>query len=173
MVRQVGPLRAPRRIRGSVAGVVLLLAALSACGFHLQGRAPLPEVLAVTFIEAEDRQSDFVLGLRRALLASGARLTENRKEATAVVRVLTDEVTERVLSVSARNLPREYELTHTVRFSVTAGDELLLDEQEVSLARDFSFDERVLLAKEEEEAILREALARDLVGIVMRRLTSL
>jgi outer membrane lipopolysaccharide assembly protein LptE/RlpB len=43
----------------------------------------------------------------------------------------------------------------------------------VSLSRDFSFDERVLLAKEREEAILREALASDLVGIVMRRLSSL
>lgn len=173
MFRQLGTQRFPRRIRCGVAGAVLLLAVLSGCGFHLQGRAPLPEVLAVTFIDAEDLQSDFVLGLRRALLASGARLTENRKEATAVVRVHTDEVTERVLSVSARNLPREYELTHTVRFSVTAGEKSLLDEQEVRLSRDFSFDERVLLAKEEEEAILREALARDLVGIVMRRLASL
>ena len=49
----------------------------------------------------------------------------------------------------------------------------LLAEQEISLARDYSFDERALLAKEHEEAILREALARDLVSLIMRRLSSL
>ncbi len=153
----------------------LLLATLFAgsCGFHLQGRDPLPQTLATPYVEAADRQSDFVQGLRKALLASGAKLTEDRTRASAVVQVLTDEVTERVLSVSARNTPREYELTYTVRFAVAANGKTLLEPQEVSVSRDFSFDERVLLAKENEEAILREALARDLVGIVMRRLSSL
>ena len=155
------------------AGVLLGALLANGCGFHLQGRDPLPPALATTFVEAADEQSDFVQGLRKALLASGARLTDDRDRATAVVRILTDEVTERVLSVSARNIPREYELTHTVRFAVSAGDKELLSVQEVSATRDFSFDERVLLAKENEEAILREALARDLVGIVMRRLSSL
>jgi LPS-assembly lipoprotein len=146
---------------------------LSACGFHLQGRTPLPEPLKVTFVVAEDSQSEFVLGLRKALLSSGAKLARVDTEASGVVQVLKDEVTERVLSVSASNIPREYELTYTVRFSVRTGSDELLSPQEVALTRDYSFDERTLLAKEHEEAILREALARDLVGIVMRRLASL
>ncbi len=153
--------------------VVLAAALLSACGFRLQGRTPLPEPLKVTYVLAEDSQSDFVLGLRKALLSSGAKLAPRDSEASGVVQVLTDEVTERVLSVSASNIPREYELTYTVRFSVRAGSNELLPPQEVALTRDYSFDERTLLAKEHEEAILREALARDLVGIVMRRLASL
>jgi LPS-assembly lipoprotein len=153
-----------------VAGVALLI---GGCGFHLQGRTPLPEPLKVTYVLAEDSQSEFVLGLRKALLSSGAKLARLDTDATGVVQVLTDEVTERILSVSASNIPREYELTYTVRFSVRAGSDELLPPQEVALTRDYSFDERTLLAKEHEEAILREALARDLVGIVMRRLASL
>jgi LPS-assembly lipoprotein len=152
-----------------VAGVALV----TACGFHLQGRTPLPEPLKVTYVLAEDSQSEFVLGLRKALLSSGAKLARVDSDASGVVQVLTDEVTERILSVSASNIPREYELTYTVRFSVRAGSDELLPPQEVALTRDYSFDERTLLAKEHEEAILREALARDLVGIVMRRLASL
>ena len=89
------------------------------------------------------------------------------------MRIVTDEVKRNILSVSARNTPREYEIVHTVRFSVSAGGKELLPEQEVSLNRDYSFDERALLAKEHEEALLREALARDLADIVMRRLASL
>jgi LPS-assembly lipoprotein len=153
--------------------IIAAAALLSACGFHLQGRTPLPEPLKVTYVLAEDSQSEFVLGLRKALASSGAKIARVDTEATGVVQVLTDEVTERVLSVSASNIPREYELTYTVRFSVRSGTEELLEPQEVALTRDYSFDERTLLAKEHEEAILREAMARDLVGIVMRRLASL
>ncbi|HEY8507162.1 MAG TPA: LPS assembly lipoprotein LptE [Steroidobacteraceae bacterium] len=156
------------------AGALILVALfLTACGFHLQGRTPLPAPLAVTYVEAQNMQSDFVQGLRKALLSSGARLADRKADASGTVRILTDEVTERILSVSARNTPREFELTYTVRFSVVADGEELLPVQEVSVTRDYSFDERALLAKENEEAILREAMARDLVGIVMRRLSSL
>lgn len=153
--------------------IIAAAALLCACGFHLQGRTPLPEPLKVTYVLAEDSQSEFVLGLRKALASSGATIARVDTQATGVVQVLTDEVTERVLSVSAANIPREYELTYTVRFSVRSGTQELLEPQEVALTRDYSFDERTLLAKEHEEAILREAMARDLVGIVMRRLASL
>ncbi len=146
---------------------------LSACGFHLEGHAPLPKPLAVTYVEAQDRQTDFAQGLRKALLTAGARVTEDSSHATAVVHVLQDSVTPRVLAVSPANLPREYEITYTVRFSVTSSGKDLLPAQELSLSRDYSFDEHVLLAKDNEEAILRGALARDLVDVVMRRLRNL
>jgi LPS-assembly lipoprotein len=156
------------------AGVVLVAASLlSACGFHLQGRTPLPEPLKAAYVQAQDRQSDFVQNLRKALLTSGARLPEQKEKATAVVSILRDEVTKRVLSVSAANRPREYEVTYTVRFAVSAADKELLPPQEVATSRSYSFDERLLLAKEHEEAILREAMAHDLADIVMRRLSSL
>ena len=38
-----------------------------------------------------------------------------------------------------------------MRFSVTAGDKELLPPQEVSATRTYSFDERLLLAKDHEE----------------------
>jgi LPS-assembly lipoprotein len=153
--------------------LIMCVALSSACGFQLQGRTPLPEPLKITFVQAEDLQSDFVQGLRKALITSGAQLAKSSEGASGTVRILKDDVKRNVLSVSARNTPREYEVTYTVRFSVSAGDKEILPEQEVALSRDYSFDERALLAKEHEEAILREALARDLVGIVMRRLASL
>ena len=154
---------------------VLMIGAmmLSACGFHLQGREPLPAALATAHVVAQDDQTDFVQGLRRALLTSGGKLTEQSEKATGTVRVHKDEYTRKIISVSANNIPREYEVTYTVEFSVdgTAGE--LLPSQKVSVTRDYSFDETALLAKENEEAILREGMARDLVAIVMRRLSAI
>ena len=91
----------------------------------------------------------------------------------ATIGVHEDELTERILSVSARNIPTEYELTYRVKFSVIAGGKTLIDNEEISATRDISFDEAQLLAKEREQEILREALARDLVALVMRRLSAL
>jgi LPS-assembly lipoprotein len=151
------------------AGVLLM----TGCGFRLQGRTPLPAPLAVSYLIAPDRQSDFVQGLRKALIQSGGKLAARREEASGTVRILRDEVSQKVLSVSANNIPREYELTYTIEFSVDAKDKELLPTQKVSVTRDYSFNERTLLAKENEEAVLREGMARDLVSIVMRRLSSL
>jgi len=130
----------------------------------------LPPVLANTHVIAQDLQTDFVQGLRRALITSGGKLTENTQQATGTVRIHKDEITRKILSVSASNTPREYEVTYTVEFSVdgTAGE--ILSTQKVSLTRDYSFDETKLLAKQNEEAILLDGMARELVAIVMRRL---
>ena len=152
---------------------VLAAALLAGCGFHLQGRAPLPAVVRQPFVEAPDRQSDFVQYLRHALLSNGAQLTPERDQASAVVSILRDNVSRRVLSVSATNQPNQYEVTYTVGFSVSAAGKELLPPQEVSATRTYSFDERILLAKNHEEEILRQDMARDLADMVMRRLASL
>ena len=160
-----------RLLRFAALGCALLVAA--GCGFRLQGHGTLPAVLRVSLIEATDKQSDFVQALRKELLSSGAQLTTQSVDATAVVRVITDNFQRRVLSVSATDQPQEYELTYLVHFSVTAGGKEILADQEVSAVRDLTFDETILLAKNNEEAILRGALAHDLANVVMRRLANL
>jgi LPS-assembly lipoprotein len=160
-------------MKSRVVALMAVAVLVSACGFHLQGRVPLPTVLGTTRVIAHDDQTDFVQGLRRALITSGGKLTEQSEKATGTVRIHKDQVTQKILSVSADNIPREYEVTYTVEFSVEGTSGELLPSQEVSVTRDYSFDEKKLLAKENEEAILREGMARDLVAIVMRRLSAI
>ncbi len=157
-------------------GTVPVLAAsllLASCGFHLQGRQPLPAAFEYTFVESRDEQTNFVQDLRKALIASNVNVIATKGSSGAVITVHEDELTERILSVSARNIPTEYELTYEVRFSVTSDGKTLIDQEEISATRDISFDETQLLAKEREQEILSEALARDLVALVMRRLAAL
>jgi LPS-assembly lipoprotein len=153
-----------------VAAAALLL---SACGFRLQGRTPLPDVVKAPYLQTSDRQSEFVLSLERAMIVSGAHPVEQKDHASVVVNILRDEVVRRTLSVSAQNQPDEYELTYTVRFSVTAGDKELLPPTDVTNVRSFAFAEQLLLAKNHEEVILRQDMAHDLADMVMRRLARL
>lgn len=158
------------------AWLVLLLAAVvsfGGCGWRLQGTARLPEIMSMTYIDASDRYSDFNRMLRQSLESSGARLTADRAQATAIVRIRKDESGQRVLSVSARNTPEEYEVFYNIEYSVESTTGELIEPQQLELTRDYSYDETAMLAKQREQAILREALARDLAGLVIRRLASL
>lgn len=147
---------------------------LAACGFHLEGRTPLPDSVRTPYVQATDQQTDFVQNLRKALLRSGAQPAGDKDKASAVVYILRDDVVRRTLSVSAQNQPNEYEVTYNVRFSVSgAGDKELLAVQDISATRTYSFNETQLLAKEHEESILRQAMAHDLADIVMRQLSNL
>jgi LPS-assembly lipoprotein len=146
---------------------------LSACGFHLQGHTPLPEVVREPYVQTADRQSEFAISLHRAMIGSGAHPVEQKGRASVVVNILKDDVVRRTLSVSAQNQPDEYELTYNVRFSVTAGDRELLPPTDISNVRSFAFAEQLLLAKNREEMILRQDMAHDLADMVMRRLASL
>ncbi|HTB89050.1 MAG TPA: LPS assembly lipoprotein LptE [Steroidobacteraceae bacterium] len=153
--------------------VLMGACALSACGFRLAGSDPLPAVMARPYLSLKDPYTDFSREFEHQLKASGATLQLKREGATATVDVTKDLVEQRTLAVSAKNIPTEYELTYTVTFSVHGGDKELLAPQTISLSKDFSFDETLQLAKEHEADILRQQMARDLVSITMRRLTSL
>jgi LPS-assembly lipoprotein len=155
--------------------VVLLFVALSlaACGWRLQGTAKLSQSMSVVYVDAEDRYTEFNRALRERLRASGAKVTERRADATAVIRVSKDQSGQRVLSVSARNTPEEYEVFYTVEYSVASAGAELIPVQPLELTRDYSYDTTAVLAKQREQAILREALAQDLAAQVLRRLASL
>jgi LPS-assembly lipoprotein len=167
----------------SSAGLAIVLL-LAGCGFQLQGRQLLPPVLEQVRLDATDRQSEFTRALRATLAASGTQLLEgpvvtggaegaSAAQSAAEIHILLDEVTERVLSVDARNFPTDYELTYKVEIQVRAQQRELLAPELFELSRIYSFDERRQLAKDREKDILREALARDLAGVVTRRLSTL
>ena len=160
-----------RRLRAALATFVVL-PALAACGFHLQGVARLPPAFATTELVG-DRYTDFHGALADALAASGSRLVGASADQAAVIEVLADDSGQRVLSVSASNTPTEYEVYYTVRYRVRVGGREVLAPQLLTLTQDYSFDARAVLAKEHEQELIRAALGRELAALVMRRLAAL
>ena len=149
------------------------LAGLCACGFRLAGNDTLPGILARPYLALKDPYTDFSREFEHQLKSAGATLQSVRANSTATIEVTKDLVERRTLAVSALNIPTEYELTYTITFAVHGPDNELLAPQTISLSKDYSFEENVLLAKEHEADILRQQMARDLVSIAMRRLTRL
>ncbi len=153
---------------------MLFVVALAAgCGYQLRGSAPLPPSLAKPWLDAPDRYTPLFAALTSQLRAAGVTLAANPTEASAVIRLHVDETGRELLSVSAQNRPGEYEVFYRAEFSVSAGERELLAPQQVSLKRDYGYDETAVLAKEHEEQSLRAALADEIASLIVRRLTAL
>jgi LPS-assembly lipoprotein len=155
------------------AAAAVLALALAGCGFQLRGSVELSPRMATPYLEVEDRHTPFSAALESTLRSAGAALAPSREAASAVVRIHRDEAGRHVLSVTAQNTPAEYEVYYTVEYSVAANGEELLSPQSLTLTREYTYDETQVLAKQHEERLIREALARDLAGLVLRRLAVL
>jgi LPS-assembly lipoprotein len=157
----------------NAAGRVLLLlgaAWLSGCGFHLQGRADYSPELAAVYLEVPDPNTDLARQLRRSLEAAKVDLVGEEEGATAVIEVAAENFGRRVKSVSAQNRPTELEVYYIAEYLVRADARELVPRQRITRTRIFTYDETDILGKAQEEELLRDALAREIAGVITRRL---
>lgn len=148
-------------------------AVIGGCGFHLRSAPTVPPQMARTYIDTDDRYSLFYRRIRNGLEQAGAEIVESPLDATAELSILADDTGQRVLSVSARNVPTEYEVYYTIHYSVTNGEEILLEPQAQTLTRDYTYDETRVLGKAKEEDLMREAIVDDLVHLVLIQLSAI
>lgn len=126
-----------------------------------------------TYIETDDRHSLFYRRLRTELQAAGVEVVDDVVQSTATLSILYDETDQRVLSVSARNVPTEYEVYYTVQYAIDDADARLLEAQTLTVTRDYTYDSRLVLGKAREEELLRDAIVQDLVRLVLKRISTL
>lgn len=161
------------RVRGVLAALLLAPVMLVAgCGFQFRGTPEFPPQMAVIHIAAADRYSPFYRELVTVLRRSDVMLTDDPARARTVLKILSDDTGRRLLSVTARNVPAEYEVYYRVRFSVDVDGVETVPLEQLALTREFAFDENAVLGKSGEEEVIRQAIASDLVGLVTRRLTA-
>ncbi|MDE0753096.1 MAG: hypothetical protein OSB26_00380 [Woeseiaceae bacterium] len=151
---------------------LLIFVFLSGCGFQLRGAATLPPEMSKTYIDANNRHSLFYREIRDALRHVGVEVVDSVKGATATFSIRGDDTGQRVLSVSARNVPREFDVYYTIIYSVVATDKVILAERDLTLTRDYIWDETLVLGKEKEEQLLREAIVDDLIRVVLIQLSA-
>jgi LPS-assembly lipoprotein len=139
----------------------------------MRGTASVPPEMARTYIETNDRFSLLYRELRNSLRRSGVEVVDTPAAATATFTIHSDETGQRVLSVSARNVPREFEVYYSVFYGVATADKVILAPRDQTLTRDYIWDETLVLGKEKEEQLLREAVVGDLIRGILIQLSSL
>jgi LPS-assembly lipoprotein len=154
--------------------IALIAVALSACGFHLAGSRPLPEALKSVYVDMDLPYSvsepPVEAALRARLVRRGAKVTRTQEEATVTVRLRDLNEKREVLSVGPDGKALEFLLTTSVRFEVIGHDGVLLPSDTLAVSRDYFFNAQQVLAKEAEEARLRDYIQNALADLVMLRL---
>ena len=152
----------------------LYLGVLSGCGFHLRGKVELPPEMSRTYITGLPQFTEFGANLRRQLRANGVVIVEDADESTATLRVTRNRTGKRVLSVNDKGKVQEFELYVSVAFDVKDQDKsVLLENQTISLRREFLFDENDVLGKAQEEQLVFRNMRKDLVRLMIFRLQTI
>ncbi|UCC13849.1 MAG: hypothetical protein JSW21_10840 [Gammaproteobacteria bacterium] len=153
--------------------VCAVLLSMQACGFHLQGRAEYSPELEAIYLQVPDDTTPLARELLRSLEVARVNLADNTEGATAILQIVSDDTGRDVESVNAQNRPREYRVYYRATYRVVSEGKVLLDNQRVIRTRVYSYDELEVLAKAHEEELLRTALAREIAGVIARRLSKI
>jgi LPS-assembly lipoprotein len=147
-------------------GLLLLMLALSGCGFQLRGTAKLPfDTISVP------SATQLAIDIQRNIVAGTTAKIVPRDRAPQAILDILGEVREKViLSLNTQGRVREYQLRYLVVYRVHdgKGGEFIPSSQ-IVLRRDITFNDQVL-AKETEEALLYREMQTDMVQQILRRL---
>ncbi|MCQ9378868.1 LPS assembly lipoprotein LptE [Methyloversatilis sp. XJ19-49] len=158
-----------RRSLIAATGSALLL---GACGFHLRGVRDLP--FATVFINASP-YAEMTAQIRRAIDAqSTTRVTDEIKEAEAVIDITENRVEKVILSLNSAGRVREYQLRQRFGFKVrTVKGEEIAPVSTIEVRRDLTSNDVEVLAKQEEEQLLYAEMQGDVVQQLLRRLQAI
>ena len=151
---------------------IVLGSALSGCGFQLRGSmdVQLPPAMERTLVRGVSPQSELAAAVEDGLVQVGAGLADGPADASAVLN-LDEDFTRRVASVGSDGRVNEYELHYRLRFSMDdAAGEDIVAEQDIDLYRSYFFDPDQVLAKSNEQALMRDEMMRGAVAQMLRRL---
>ncbi|NWG30236.1 MAG: hypothetical protein HXY29_01910 [Rhodocyclaceae bacterium] len=145
---------------------------LSACGFQLRGSYNLPwETLAISGLP---ENSELYFQIKRGIESGSlTKVVSDAKSANATLVVLRNDQHKSILSLSAKGLVREFQLTRSFIYRVQdANGHPLQPDSQIILQREMTFDDEHVFAKEAEEAIIWREMQQDLVQQLLRRLSS-
>lgn len=157
-----------RILRNIALGSLLLLAG---CGFALRGTTPLPPSLQTLELASARPDSDFEREARRALRNNGVTLVESGSRYRLVLGA--ESASERTLSVNANARAGEYELSMRVDFHLSEAGSLVSGPHAMATSRVYLTDPENAVAKEEEAALIRNEMRRELAQQLLRQLQAL
>jgi len=139
---------------------ILLLIVITSCGFHLRG---MTEISYKT-ISLEGKELSLTKNLKKILNTNKVAIVSSTENPELRVELLSEESEKRILSLSGQGLVREFEIFYRVRYRIKTSDSEIWNEEElIETRKDFTYSDSNLLAKEEEEKKLNEAMSNEAI----------
>ena len=149
---------------------VILIAALllSACGYHLRGAFELPSGLKNVFLDGGSPQLQEQF--KRAMDLSSVPLASSADKAGIIVKIANEDSQRRVLSLGSTGVANDFELGYRFDYEIVdAQNKVLLGQQPVEIKREYYNDQLAIIAKDNEEAVIRNEMYQQAVRTVVNR----
>lgn len=151
--------------------LLFLATVLSGCGFHLRGQTELASVMSAPLVTGQD--PELVTHLRRGLRQSGVNPVKDLAAATVIIDLATVEYSRSVKSVDSKGIATGYTLQYNVIYRVVErSGQVLVANSQLSFSRDLTYQSTQLLQKKEQEKVLKASMREEVVGRIIRRLSS-
>lgn len=151
--------------------VMLMTLLLTACGFHLRGENAFDLPFQSICIKSVNNLAPFIIDLRRAIANNHVQVTDTPEQAQLTLDIVSESTDKQILSLSASGRVLEYRLYYRVSYRAYGKDQReWLAPDEMTLRRDYSYDDTQVIAKEQEEELLYQNMRRDAVQQMLRRL---
>ncbi len=148
--------------------LIAVLGLTTACGYHLRGSIALPTELKKVYMFG--MSGALSQEMRAFLRAADATVAASPNDAGVVIKVLKEDMRRRVTSVGQTGKSSEMELNYYLRFQFYDNQENpLLNEQTIELSREFFNDQTAVLAKENEEQMIRKEMYRQVARTLLSR----
>ena len=144
---------------------LLLLLNISSCGYQLRDT----EGVAFESISIIGGSTSFVKILGKRLKQSGVKVQKESSEKS--LEITNDTFTKKILSLSSAGKIREYQINYKIsfRFKSQAGEWSNLINLEAN--RDFTYDDKNIIAKTEEETRLIVGMQKQLIRTIITQMS--
>ena len=153
-------------------GAALLLSLLLAsCGFKPVGQASMP--FQTLYVNAPDYAS-FGAEFKRYVESYGkTRITDNPEQAQVILEILSETQEQQILSLTSAGRVAEYLLRYRVTYRLRDNQKRdWIPRGEIQLQRDYTYDDTIVLAKENEAKLLMQDMKNDAIQQLVRRLAA-
>jgi len=156
----------------SLAIALLTTSLLSACSFQLRGDYLLDDDFKILYVSSSDVHGELTRLLKLNLMRNQISVLKRSQVDVPELRVMSDELDRRTLSLFSNGQVAEYELIYSVHYQIRFTNEDARDFR-FELYRDYQDDPNLALAKSRELSLLLSEMRMSATDKILRDLAKI
>lgn len=154
--------------------VFILTSFLTACGFHLRGDYLLDDELQTLYVSSSDVHGELTRLVKQHLIRNQVNVLTQKSNKSPELRIISDKLDRRTLSVFHNGQVAEYELIYAVHYQLRFNSKTNKNQLEepldfrFELNRDYQDDPNLALAKSRELSLLLSEMRQSAADKILR-----
>ena len=144
---------------------LLILVNITSCGYQFRGATEMNFVS----ISIDGGSPSFLKTLKKQFKQSGVKVQERNSEKT--LEITNDTFSKKILSLSAAGKVREYQINYKISFRFKSQDGEWGNSIDLEANRDYTYDDKNIIAKTEEESRLIKGMQEQLIRTIVNQIS--